>query len=672
MKRPLAFATAFFSLALVCAFQLSFNADYVIAALLFVAAVVCVFCHTRARAALLCALFSLSLGFALMGLALDERYEQVTYISGRTVSAKATVTEKTEYDTFDIIVLRLDECDGDKIRNVNGRIMASSSLNVGDKISAVITFDEIKQGASAFKNTDSELDCSLESIDGFNGQDKFIVICDSIRRYITRALLATLPNIEQSGLCIGVITGDRSYVSTELREAMSRAGDSHILAVSGLHITFLLGMLLGFLRRIRPHTVIGFLIVIPAAVLCSGFYGVTPSVVRACVMAVFSFGADFVNRKNDPVTSLSFAAMLILLQNPLSIGNASFLLSFSCCVAITVVYPAVKARIIKIDNINALLKPFISIVDSLILSTTISLVTLPVCAAIGLSFSIFSPIVNVPVLLLAGPLLASSALIPLTALLSALSPIRMLLGLVAGVCSNLILSVSRAASSLSFASVSTGALWVKIWLCFCCLFLATAYILQKVNRGEHYLTAIVCCVVMFLFGSVSFMLATEGYPRVITYADSIIIDDNKTSIIIDSISANGEVRLSSYLKQRGINEVDTVCFLNTPKDEALSSVTSFMGCDEVTYADRYFDSEQMTLHFECCSVIINRDNTLTIKGHTGTQLDFTPAGYGLSGFDIIGNYGGRTTVISESSSDYHASDVTIYLNTSKGFTAVDE
>ena len=134
------------------------------------------------------------------------------------------------------------------------------------------------------------------------------------------------------------LLGDRSGISQELSDRFSEAGVSHLFAVSGLHCAFLLtllGLLVGHRRRLLAA--VGTVVLI--------FYmfmvGLTPSVVRACIMQFFLLLAPLLLRDADPITSLAAALGLILLVNPYAAASVSLQLSFGAMLGLILVTPRV-------------------------------------------------------------------------------------------------------------------------------------------------------------------------------------------------------------------------------------------------------------------------------------------------------------------------------------------
>lgn len=143
-----------------------------------------------------------------------------------------------------------------------------------------------------------------------------------------------------AGLLQAELLGDRSGISEEMSGEFSEAGVSHLFAVSGLHCAFLLtllSLLIGPQRR-RLLAAAG------TAVLVFYMFmvGLTPSVVRACIMQFFLLLAPLCLRDADPITSLAAALLLILLVNPYAAASVSLQLSFASMLGLIVLTPRIS------------------------------------------------------------------------------------------------------------------------------------------------------------------------------------------------------------------------------------------------------------------------------------------------------------------------------------------
>ncbi len=132
-------------------------------------------------------------------------------------------------------------------------------------------------------------------------------------------------------LVTALLTGDKTGLPEAQYAALRRSGLAHVIAVSGLHVSFLAGFaatLLGRRRRLSAVMTIGLLVFFAAAA------GNTPSVTRAACMQALLLIAPLADRENDPPTSLASVLMALLLWNPYSAASVSLQLSFAAVAGI--------------------------------------------------------------------------------------------------------------------------------------------------------------------------------------------------------------------------------------------------------------------------------------------------------------------------------------------------
>ena len=125
-----------------------------------------------------------------------------------------------------------------------------------------------------------------------------------------------------------MLLGDKGNIGTENKFLFQLMGCSHILAVSGTHLSVIGGLLFGFLRKIRiPYKTAGGM-----TVLSMGFYGSLTgngaAILRAVIMFAVSVGAFWTKRTYDFLSAAALSAILLLLESPLYLYDSSFLLSF--------------------------------------------------------------------------------------------------------------------------------------------------------------------------------------------------------------------------------------------------------------------------------------------------------------------------------------------------------
>lgn len=164
-------------------------------------------------------------------------------------------------------------------------------------------------------------------------------LCDKVQAAIDNLPFKTE---ETSAIMKALITGERSTIPNDVKEAFRASGASHILALSGLHLGIIYGITLKIL--VLPgnthRAVIGRSI---AAVTICGFYtiatGAGESIVRAFLFILLNETAKLTHRRHDLKQILLAALMIQLTISPLSIRSAGFQLSYAAMAGIAFINP---------------------------------------------------------------------------------------------------------------------------------------------------------------------------------------------------------------------------------------------------------------------------------------------------------------------------------------------
>ena len=163
-----------------------------------------------------------------------------------------------------------------------------------------------------------------------------------LARRMQQSISACFPERTQSFMR-AILLGDKYELDIEDKTNLSEAGLYHITAVSGLHCAFLLAVLSVLIGRHRHRILSTF--AIPVLALYAMTVGLTPSVVRACIMLTFLLLGPIFRRESDPPTALSFALFLILLANPYAVQSVSLQLSFASVAGLLWLTPKLYERL---------------------------------------------------------------------------------------------------------------------------------------------------------------------------------------------------------------------------------------------------------------------------------------------------------------------------------------
>ena len=154
-------------------------------------------------------------------------------------------------------------------------------------------------------------------------------------------------------LLLGILIGDDNELSKSVKEDFQNSSLSHILAVSGMHVSFVIMFVTVALSKLNSPKKISRTICISFLVFFIFLTGETPSVKRACIMAILQLVAQLIYRKSDTITNLSVSLLLILIANPFSIMDISLILSFSATCGIIFFYDTIFTFVNRKINSNS-------------------------------------------------------------------------------------------------------------------------------------------------------------------------------------------------------------------------------------------------------------------------------------------------------------------------------
>ena len=141
---------------------------------------------------------------------------------------------------------------------------------------------------------------------------------------------------DTAGVLLASLLGNRYFLSGTTAERFREGGTFHVLVISGLHISFIGGVVFLLARRITSNRIWQFLLATTVLWSYALAVGAEASVVRAALMFTLIAFAPIVSRRGASLNSLGAAAMVLLLWRPSDLFDPSFQLTFSSVLAIVV------------------------------------------------------------------------------------------------------------------------------------------------------------------------------------------------------------------------------------------------------------------------------------------------------------------------------------------------
>ncbi len=375
-----------------------------------------------------------------------------------------------------------------------------------------------------------------------------------------------LNDAESGGVASALLLGDKSMLPDTVRRDFSRSGVSHILALSGLHVTVLFGILDFILRIFLIPKKARIAILSASALLYLALIGFLPSAVRAVIMLFFTYAAFVFSEDGDPVTSLGFAGALIIAFSPTSVADLGFWMSFSATLGIVCISPWLSQKTdALLGNDKRRKKTFIRRMGKKLLISSLQLISgifigvasctftlAAVSVGVG-SISLLSPVTTLIMTPAAGFMLITSVL---SLIFYSAAP-GVILASGVRLASKFMAGVAESAASSSTHIISLCQPYVlPICAAMIILALAPLPILRKgKNRPQKYSRIIIVPIlgIVTLATALSISAYTDRNDLDVTYltpstqSEFIILQNKKDAVICD-ISNGGNSSLSRALR----------------------------------------------------------------------------------------------------------------------------
>ena len=370
-----------------------------------------------------------------------------------------------------------------------------------------------------------------------------------------------------------LLLGDDSDMSYEDNVAFQRSGIRHVVAVSGLHVSILLSLLYFATGRRKRLTLFTGL---PLLLLFASVAGFTPSVVRACIMQGLLILSAVVDREYDPATALSFAALVLLLANPLTITSVSFQLSVGCMIGIFAFSKKIQAYLRDekrlgsgrgkglIARVNRWLVATVSV------SVSAMAVTVPLCAVYFGMVSVAGILTNFLTLWLLSFVFSGILAVCLLSFLW-LPGAAVIAGIVS-VPIRFMLSVSRLIARLPFAVVYTDSPYTILWIVLTYCLTALFFLCKKKSP------MLLCAGVTVLYFLSLFLTWAEAYTDDfrLTVVDvgqgqCVLVQSKDSAYLIDCGGDDSDDTADAALRAMGasgITRLDGIVFTHYDTDHA--------------------------------------------------------------------------------------------------------
>lgn len=408
----------------------------------------------------------------------------------------------------------------------------------------------------------------------------------SLRQDIMRTLSNHIHG-DSGAVAVALLTGNKMKLSDESYTNFKYAGASHIMAVSGFHLTVLVGMIVFLMKRMHFNDKCISVVTVFSVLLVIGLAGFSKSVIRAGIMMLVMTTAKLMNRRADALNSLGISVFLICL-NPFAVTDIGAQLSVLSVLSLLTLQP----HLIKLFDKNA-----VSRSDGFIAATyTNKLLGFGVS---GFTVALSIMIYTMPVMYLffgyvsmAG-LISNIFVVPLGSLciiVTLLSYIGIKLNILAAVLSKICGSLNGVLLWLvhRFASIENSVISISWYFGFVlaviavsfavCFFFANKKMMKKVG-------IVSACVVMAFFTLFSFL---NNSANVLVCRGAVAVCSDDTVLVYNVTTKSEYYSVKQFLTARHTG-IDTIISPNN--NDYSIKLAEYFGCD--TYVTSKFSDEIM-------------------------------------------------------------------------------
>ncbi len=415
---------------------------------------------------------------------------------------------------------------------------------------------DFKMKADLITITDADYSLYHNALGGV--KDQLIKVYDSIL------------SDKEAGALIAMLLGEKYLLNDEIKELYQQNGISHILAISGLHVS-LIGMILFYLlKKLKIPVTFAVFLSIFFIYSYGALTNFSVSTNRAVVMMIVLLLATIAGKTYDMLSATSLSALIILLQNPIQILSAGFQLSFGAVLGIAIIFPCLK-RLFPSKN---------PVINSLLISVSAQLATMPFILWFYYQLPTYSIITNLIIL----PFITA---LTLTSILAGiLGSVSLPLGIFLIGGANYILKfyewICRIGDRLPANLITIGkpeSLDIILYAGFLCGFLWVAKRYQKKSS-----------ILLLVIANLFLLIPKRNVGFEITFldvgqGDAIYMESgSETTYLVDGgssdVSEVGIYRLTPFLLSKGTDHLDYAVITHSDSDH-ISGLIQLMELDKI-------------------------------------------------------------------------------------------
>lgn len=445
----------------------------------------------------------------------------------------------------------------------------------------------------------------------------------NIQKYIRDTINGILTD-EEGNLLLAILLGDKDKLSEDIQESFKTSNLSHMLAVSGAHVSYII---LG-LTYVLQNSIIGkkngkivCIIFLLAFMAITNF---TPSVTRACIMAILTLFSSIIYRKSDVYTNISVAALITLIFNPYSLLDLGFQLSYGGTIGIIIFIKRIQEKKSNSKVINYIKQmALVSIYANIIIIPIMMYHFNTVSFTFIISNIMASPILGIIVITGFLFIIASITVKPLTRLIAIfIKPILSILIKISQICSKLPFSNILVVTPYMFNVISYYAI-----------------ILYCIKSKKNNKCKIIICLLIVLI-LINFIIYIFPQKLRIFFIDvgqgdsTLIITPDKKTVLIDGGGSDsfdvGKKVLLPYLLDRRILKIDYVLISHFDTDHCGGILTimekvkvkNIIISEQAEHSENYERFKKLMIHKKIRLIEVKKGDKIKIGRYSEFKILF--------------------------------------------------
>lgn len=448
----------------------------------------------------------------------------------------------------------------------------------------------------------------------------------NIQKYIRDTINGTLTD-EEGNLLLAILLGDKDKLSEDIQESFKTSNLSHMLAVSGAHVSYIILGLTYVLQNSIIGKKNGKIVCIIFLLFFMAITNFTPSVTRACIMAILTLFSGIVYRKSDVYTNISVAALITLIFNPYSLLDLGFQLSYGGTIGIIIFIKRIQEKKSNSKVINY-------IKQMALVSVYANIIIIPIMMyhfnTVSLTFIISnimaSPILGIIVITGFLFIIASITVKPLTRLIAIfIKPIL-----------SILIKISQICSKLPFSSILVVTPYIFNVISY------YAIILYCIKSKKNNKCKIIICLLIVLI-LINFIIYIFPQKLRIFFIDvgqgdsTLIITPDKKTVLIDGGGSDsfdvGEKVLLPYLLDRRILKIDYILISHFDTDHCGGILTimekvkvkNIIISEQAEHSENYERFKKLMINKKIRLIEVKKGDKIKIGRYSEFKILFPPS-----------------------------------------------